>query len=123
MAGYETPREIAAAFIDGLKPTARLATMTAHGNYSLTSYRLPIAVRDHGAPRDECWLIDDGYDGATTARHIRATALELNDHGYGPTLTTRTENCHLYRRWMRGVRVAWRFGRNGSVILIDHETP
>ena len=129
MAGYETPREIAAAWIEDRAPRVRLATMSA--STSLYSYRLPIATRENGTI-----LLADGYGSMTTARHIRATAMELAAHGYAPTDELTTINRpssrldpapQTYRVWIKvasptfdrvsNVYPGWRFAAYGAINL------
>ena len=121
MAGYETPREIAAARIEDRAPRVRLESMVGSG--ALYSYKLRIAERDYGhdAPNGPVWLAD-GYETATTARHIRAIAMELQAHGYEPTDELSSVNGQTYRRWVKiarhgDPRAVWRFGSHGAIVL------
>lgn len=116
MAGYETPREIAAAWIEDRTPKAQSATMRADRH--LYSYRLRIANWDR---QDGSVWLADGYGSATTARHIRATAMELAAHDYSPTDYVMDDGGQTYRRWEVVApgepTPSWHFGAHGAVVV------
>lgn len=86
MAGYETPQEIASAWIDDRRPTKRLDSMYA-GSFrldgqdcpALFSYgpHFPLAIKTAAGI-----LVNADYYSRTTSRHQRATAFALGDAGY-----------------------------------------
>ena len=105
MASYDTPCEIARAWLLGKSPTKRLKTMYAgtiyrdgeqrpalfsYGDHYVVAFMQPdrsVALNEHDYSR-------------TTGRHVTATAIELRTWGYNPTDDTFSgPNGHVFRAY------------------------
>lgn len=107
MAGYETPVEIASAFIENRPSRKRLSSFfkgTHEGYQALLSYgtHYPALVRGESGR----YLVNATPSSVTTNRHVRAARISLRSAGYVQTALTTGENVglapHSWEIWTRG---------------------
>lgn len=104
MASYDTPKNIAAAFIAGTRPAFRLESMKVvdYGRKrELQSYGPHFPVIVDNLDSASFWLNTE-RNSATTNRHVRAAEMALNEAGYKPTGNTKMSNGMVFAEYRLG---------------------
>lgn len=111
MASYDTPKNIAAAFIAGTRPAFRLESMKVETypgeswfgreRRELQSYGPHFPIIIDFTDNSAFWLNTE-RNSATTNRHVRAAEMALNEAGYKPTGDTMMNHGMVFAEYRLG---------------------